>query len=303
MKRLLSFLAVFLFVSTLLFAEGIRERTTTPAEPVSGSSVWKITKDGNIMFLGGSIHILRENDFPLPREFDYALSESDVLVLEANIEQMQEPEIAFYFLAQMFLPGDLLLQDMLDPEIYELLVSVCIDFGLSIDDFVKFKPAIVVTMLTMMSIHEYGFVQEGVDHYFLEKAKDNNIPTVFLESVQSQINLITTMGEGYENEFVLYSILDMENTDESLELLLTDWKTGSAIVSDASLISMKEDWPQIYKSMITDRHDAWLPQIEEFFASGQVHFIIAGLFHMHGPDGLLRTLEDLGYSVEQVIIE
>jgi uncharacterized protein YbaP (TraB family) len=57
---------------------------------------------------------------------------------------------------------------------------------------------------------------------------------------------------------------------------------------------MKQDWPAIYKTLVSDRNTAWMPQIEEFLAGGQVHFVVVGLLHLHGPDGLLRQLEDLG---------
>jgi len=302
MKNLLSFITVFLLATTSLFAEGIRERAVEPAPAAQGSSVWKVTKDGNIMFLAGSIHILREQYWPLPQEYNYAFSMSEVLVLEADTEQMTDPEIGMQLAMQMLLPGDLMLHDVLDAETYELLSITCSNYGLPIESLAKFKPAMIVTILTVMEIQGYGFDQQGVDDYFLGKARANNRPVVFLESVESQIDMLITMGEGYENEYVRYSLMDIENTEDSLDSLLADWKTGSSFASEESLFAMKEGWPQIYKSLITDRHDLWLPQIEKFIASEHVHFVMAGLLHMHGPDGLLKVLADLGYRVEQVVI-
>ena len=303
MKRLLSILTVFLLVSTSLFAEGIREREPAPVNSQQGSSVWKITKDGKFMFLGGSVHILREDDLPLPREFNYAFSNSEVLVLEADTEQLQDPETALYFLTQMYLPGNLTLQDVLDAETYELLSFVCSDYGIPIESVSHFKPALVITMLAMLDMEDHGFDQQGVDDYFQGKARANNKPVVFMEPVEAQITMLVTMGEGYENDFVRYSLMDMDSSHDDMDTLMNDWKTGNSSSSEETLLSMKEEWPKIYKSLITDRHDAWLPQIEEFISSGKVHFVVAGLLHMHGPDGLLKVLKDLGYGVEQVVVE
>jgi uncharacterized protein YbaP (TraB family) len=62
---------------------------------------------------------------------------------------------------------------------------------------------------------------------------------------------------------------------------------------------MKEEWPEMYKSMVFDRNAAWMPQIEEYLSTGAVPFIVVGAAHLHGPDGLLIQLKNLGYTVEQ----
>ena len=36
------------------------------------SSVWKAQKDGNTVYLGGTIHVLSKGDYPLPDAFDQA---------------------------------------------------------------------------------------------------------------------------------------------------------------------------------------------------------------------------------------
>ena len=44
----------------------------------SQSSVWKIGKNGNTLYLGGSIHLLRAEDYPLPQEFDATFAKSEL---------------------------------------------------------------------------------------------------------------------------------------------------------------------------------------------------------------------------------
>jgi uncharacterized protein YbaP (TraB family) len=43
-----------------------------------------------------------------------------------------------------------------------------------------------------------------------------------------------------------------------------------------------------------------MPLLEGYFTTGTVEFVIAGLLHLHGPDGLLRQLENIGCVIEQV---
>jgi len=300
MKRITPFLCALIFTLALFFfpaSPPLRAHSQVPAEP--GSAVWKISKGSNTLFLGGSIHILRQEDFPLPKEFDLAFAQSAILVLEADIEQMSNPNIVQYLTSQMLLPGGQTLRSILDTETYELIAAALIEYGIPIGVLSNFKPSMVMSMLSILQMQKFGFVQQGVDMYFLEKARRENKPVKFLETVQSQIDALTSMGDGYESDFVRYSMQDMANTEAMLDRLLAEWRRGDGSFSEITLTGMKEQWPKIYKALITDRHDAWMPQIKEFLASGTTYFVIAGLLHMHGQDGLLRLLEDSGYNVVQ----
>jgi len=316
MKRIILLFNLALFITTNLFSAGIREERNSQREAHSagnftgystptdtGSSVWKVSKDGNALFLGGSIHILRAKDFPLPKEYDYAFSKSEIQVLEADIEQMNDPKVMQYLLSQMLLPEGVSIHSLLEPEVYDHLTEACAKYKIPIYNVAQIKPSMVVNMLSMMQIEELGFQEKGIDDYFQEKAKKEKKPVIFLESLQTQIDMLTSLGEGYENEYVSYSLMDMEHTAEALEIMIFEWRFGQSAANEEILIEMRDEWPKMYKALITSRHDAWIPQIKNFIASGKVHFVVVGLLHMHGPDGLRRQLEKSGYTVEQVVIE
>jgi len=304
MKRLISIFSIILFsvFSFPLFASGILDSQVSAvrAPEEGGTSVWKITKDGNTMFLAGSVHVLRESDFPLPEEFEYAFSRSEILVLEADIDQVDTMEVMGYLLRKIFLPDGETLKTLLDPEVFELLAAKCGEYGLPIGSVLKMRPAMVVNMLTVLQIQKFGFVQQGVDEYFYTKAKEESMPVYFLESVETQIDMLLEMGEGYDSEYVLYSLSDMEDLESEIDELVSEWRNGISGMTVKSLVELKVNWPYLYRSMVLDRHDIWLPQIRRFLASGQIYFIVAGLAHMHGPDGLIWYLENSGCTVEKI---
>jgi uncharacterized protein YbaP (TraB family) len=243
---------------------------------------------------------LRAEDFPLPPEFDRVFSQSAALVLEADIEQMENESVAQYLAAQMFLLGDTTLETLLDSDVYNLLNAKCEEYGFSIEgDVSKLKPSMVFSVLSVMQMQKEGFVQQGVDVYYLQKAKKAGKPIEFLETVQTQIDMIVTMGDGYENDFVKYSLYDMDSTENELAAIVSEWKNGGSSATEKTLLEMREQWPVIYKTLMSDRNAAWLPQINGYLASGSPVFIITGLAHLHGPDGLLRQLADAGCIVER----
>jgi uncharacterized protein YbaP (TraB family) len=294
MKRIISFFAI------LLVLAGLSSCATSPSSATSGSPVWKISGNGNTLFLGGSVHILRSDDFPLPKAFDRAFSKSSLLVLEADIAQMSDVNVVKYLASKMYLPEGQTLKTILDPDIYDMLKLECAKYGLPIDVFSQFKPSMVLNILNVLQVQKFGFEEEGVDSFFQNRAKKAKKPVYFLETVEFQIDMLVSMGEGYENDFVRYSLEDLASTDDSLAELVTEWKTGGSEITEASLIEMKEEWPELYKSMVEDRNNAWIPQIKEYLASGKIAFIVVGAAHLYGPDGLLIQLENSGYIVEQL---
>ena len=264
-----------------------------------GSSVWKISRNGNSILLGGSMHLLRDEDFPLPQEFDMAFEQSSALVVEADVEQMEDENVKQYLMTQMFLGEGQTLESLLNSDTYKILSAVTGDFGIPIENFSNVKPSMVMMILTSLQMQALGFSQEGIDSYLLRKADKENKPFYFFETVEQQINMLVSMGEGYENEYVRYSLLDMENTEAYLKTILDDWKTGESAITEKILKEMKEDWPLIYKTLIADRNNEWIPQIEGLLDSGTAYFIVVGLAHIHGSDGLMRALEDHGCTIEQ----
>jgi uncharacterized protein YbaP (TraB family) len=293
MKRRIAFCVLFFVLA------GAFSQTPAPPRRQTGSSVWRVSRDSYHLFLGGSVHILRDRDFPLPAEFDRAFAQSAVLVLEADTGQMENEEVAAYLLSQMMLPDNKTLRSILDPDTYRLLAAACTEYGFSINDVIRFKPSMIIAVLSILQIQRFGFVEQGVDDHYLERARKENKTVQFLETVEFQINALVSMGDGNENDYVRYSLQDMENTEDSIATMVAEWKKGGISNSEESLTEMRKDWPAIYQSLVTERNNAWMPQIEDFLSGGQVHFVVVGLLHLHGPDGLLRQLENLGYTVEQ----
>ena len=60
---------------------------------------------------------------------------------------------------------------------------------------------------------------------------------------------------------------------------------------------MQEQMPQLYKLMLVERNQRWLPQLERLFASPGVELVVVGSAHLTGPDGLISQLIARGYRV------
>jgi uncharacterized protein YbaP (TraB family) len=50
----------------------------------SETSLWKISNGKNTLYLGGTVHILRESDYPLPEAFNDVFEKSNIIVFESS---------------------------------------------------------------------------------------------------------------------------------------------------------------------------------------------------------------------------
>jgi len=64
--------------------------------------------------------------------------------------------------------------------------------------------------------------------------------------------------------------------------------------------SMRSNFPDMYKLLLTDRNNRWLIKIEEMFNSKEIEFVLVGALHLANDDGLIKSLDDAGYTIEQL---
>lgn len=264
------------------------------------TSVWKVTGKGTTMYLGGTVHLLRASDFPLPAQFDSAYAHSAAIVLETNADELQKPEVAQKMMQKMMLTDGKTLKTVLSDTSYKALEKLCASMGLPIANLATLKPSMVILVATAMKLQQMGFSTDGVDKTFATKAKNDGKKTLFLETIDQQIDFIANMGLGKENELVMQSLDDLEKTEKEFPALVNAWRTGSdkEMSKDADL--MKKDYPDIYKSLLVDRNNNWLPIIESYLATPETEFVLVGSLHLYTPDGVVKMLKDKGYKVEQM---
>jgi uncharacterized protein YbaP (TraB family) len=267
---------------------------------LSKASVWKISKDGNSLFLGGSVHLLRAQDLPMPAAFDDAYDQAATLVLEADVDRMSDPAMLQYQEDALTLPEGQTLQTVLEEAVYQRL-ETAIGGPAALGAISRYKPSVVINSLQLAYLQAFGFTEDGADFYYLAKAKEDDKARDFLEDITVQIDMLSSMAEGSENEYVSAALDEILFYANGVDALVSEWKAGTAALLEASLDAQKATWPAIHQTTVVDRNTAWLPKIEEYLTTEPVEFVIVGLAHVHGEDGLLIQLQDKGYAIEQLV--
>lgn len=273
-------------------------------QTLAQTSVWKVSKDGSDVYIGGTVHLLRQQDFPLPRAYADAYDVSDRLYFETDIGAMSDVGLQQRMLQQLTYQDGRNLSTVLDAESFAALTEYLSATGLPVAMVQSFKPGLLVSTLSVLEFQKLGFTPQGVDAYFYNRALGEGKPRGQLESIDEQIAMLAAMGEGYESEFVLYSIQDFKELPSAMERMLTAWREGDVDGLYAEFVApMLEQAPDLYDSLLVRRNNNWVPQIESMFTEDGTEFVLVGAAHLAGEHGVVQQLEARGYTVVQLGLE
>jgi len=265
------------------------------------TSVWSVRSGDNVIYLGGTVHLLRPADYPLPGEFEEAYQASSELYFETDIASMSDLSVQAQMLQQLTYGDDESLSSILSDEAYAALSAYTATAGLPIAMLNKFKPGLLISTLQILVFQSMGFTPQGVDAFFHTQAVGDGKAEGQLETVQEQIGFIAAMGEGNESEFILLSLKDLAETGDVMEDMIGAWRSGDAEgLSELFVEEMKVEAPALYDTLLLQRNLKWVPQIDSMLQDADTEFVLVGAAHLVGENGLLDLLSQKGYEINQL---
>mgnify|MGYP006428380579 FL=1 len=265
------------------------------------TSVWSVRSGDNVIYLGGTVHLLRPADYPLPGEFEEAYQASSELYFETDIASMSDLSVQAQMLQQLTYGDDKSLSSILSDEAYAALSIYTATAGLPIAMLNKFKPGLLISTLQILVFQSMGFTPQGVDAFFHTRAVGDGKAEGQLETVQEQIGFIAAMGEGNESEFILLSLKDLAETGDVMEDMIGAWRSGDAEgLSELFVEEMKVEAPALYDTLLLQRNLKWVPQIDSMLQDADTEFVLVGAAHIVGENGLLDLLSQKGYEINQL---
>jgi len=268
------------------------------------SPVFKITKGDNHLYIGGTIHLLSPNDYPLPDGFTEAFDASDRVFFETDTSKMSSPTNQVKIASIMTFQNGETLQSSLNQETYSSLERFLTERQIPIASFNRFTPAAVSLTVTLLEIQRLGLgnPESGVDKFYENKAKAAEVPVSYLESVEEQISFLNSFNSLEPNLIINSSLNDLDSLQNNWKLTLAAWRAGNFgdLSSYLNVEQLKEQFPSIFKVLLTDRNNRWMAQIKPMLESSEVELILVGALHLVEDNGLIKQLQKLGYKVEQL---
>jgi uncharacterized protein YbaP (TraB family) len=276
-----------------------------PAQQASTSArtrhpLWVVQGKKCSVALLGSVHLLKAEDYPLPAVMEDAFTNSAIVAFETDIGGLENTDTRMRILTKGRLPDGETLASQLSPAVFSQFTNHLAQTGMDQAIFDQLKPSLAALTLVVLEIQKLGFdPQIGIDRHFFKAAKRDGKQIVPLETVDFQISLITDLSKD-ENELLMKVTLeDIDKTKKEFRELIAAWKTGDAGTLERMLNEASKQAPAIYKRMVTDRNQRWLPQVETWLGGEKNVIVIVGAGHLVGEEGVVELLRKKGWKITQ----
>ena len=272
--------------------------------------LWKVSDEDNHLYLLGSFHLLKPEDYPLAPEVEAAFADAETLVFEIAPQEMASPALATKMLQAALRTGGTLnddlppktqkkLQEWVDANQTQLMAM-----GMHSVILQRMEPWYVSLLVTIAGMHNYGLQAEhGLDAHFSQTALAANKPSTGLETGDQQIEFLDGMGVSAQAQLLDEALTQFNQNGKEVEKLHSAWRNGDVdTLWNEMALEMKRQYPELYARMNATRNDAWLPKLEQRLSAPGTDdtMVIVGALHLLGSDGLVEKLRAKGYRVERI---
>jgi uncharacterized protein YbaP (TraB family) len=294
-SKLLVIFSVFILVSLVASSQDIFSQSQK-------NFLWRVGSGTNTVYLMGSLHFFRKEIYPLNKRIETAFDQANILVVEANVNDITKIDIQKLVDSALYLDLETL-EKHVSTETYELIKKESGRLGLPLEMINRQKPWFLALVLESLELLKLGFDPNyGIDKYFLSKAAGKK-KILELESLDYQISLLSNLSDKDQELFLLYTLRDLNILEQELGKLTQAWISGDTKSMESILtrsISEDKGLSSIFEKLIYERNKKMVLKIEDFLRTKETYFVIVGAGHLVGDQGVIEILKGKGYLVEQL---
>jgi uncharacterized protein YbaP (TraB family) len=267
----------------------------------AASPVWAVRGAHNTVYLAGSIHMLPADDAALPAAFDHAYGDSSKLVMELDLGKLDPLEAMMWMMDHSALPSGTNLREVLGEKRYGRVSAAATSLGLSMTGLDGQAPWVVGIEITDLAYTHEGFdPEQGVEEQLVRRAQADGKPTAGLETLPEELGGLIALSRDDQVRMLDQTVDELKDLKSELREVTGAWRHGDAARLAALLSSEYSAFPSLYKPLVTDRNQRWLPQVEELLKARENTLVVVGALHLVGQGGLLELLRNKGYVVTQL---
>jgi uncharacterized protein YbaP (TraB family) len=271
---------------------------TETGHPVT---MWKVTGASNSVYLLGSIHLLRAEDYPLPTAFDAAYSDADVLIMEVDMDDINPFAAQTTLTTYGVLQDDRTLRDLMGEELYEQAKTAADAVDMPLDMLSKTEPWYAAMTVEIMMLDRIGFNPTlGIEMYMLSKAQDDGKRIDGFETIEEQIQFLDGMSLQAQRDMLISTLKDGAKLAEMMDELIDAWRHGDVAHLESGMLEDLQDHKELNQALVVDRNNRWVERIEALLDDDDNYLIVVGALHLIGHDGVPNQLEHSGYDVRQL---
>jgi uncharacterized protein YbaP (TraB family) len=267
--------------------------------------LFRVSRDGRVAYLFGTVHVGMRGFYPLPPEVGRALGGANRIVVELDT-RANDAFLRALERHGRYAPGDDIRRHLSAPTVRSLTAAMH-GLGISVASMAAYKPWLVANLLLSAELERKGYRRsDGVEQALLAHAQQHGVKVRQLESAEYQLALYDSMDEA-QSERYLKEALDGLADGRALrtaQAVVEAWSSGDVHALDVALQDSTAG-PGVMaeftrRVLLERRNPEMADRIERLMRGDSVTFVGVGLLHLLGANGLPQLLAQRGYLVERV---
>ena len=244
-------------------------------------------------YIYGTIHIMPKKQFAISEAITTALKECESLVMEVDINMDLKTKIDAA--QRSLLPDGKTIADITSAENAQKIRQFCMDsLHWKESKYVRMS-RLTPFFLTSIILQDLIGKSKSFEVELNKLAEKNKMTTLGLETIQMQMDLVNDVP--YEEQIkLLLEGLTTDNSEYNTMLncyLKQDLNKLGELMNDAELS------PEFNANFLVKRNQNWIPQISKMVQEKPI-FIAVGAGHLPGEQGVLKLLQEAGYTVSPI---
>ncbi len=274
-----------------------------PLAAADGSltSAWLAEGTSNRVYLFGSVHLLRESDYPLPAVVDEAYADAETIVMEIDMDDL-DPVATQALVSELgMLPDGESLADQMGSEMYARAEEAAAAIDIPIDMLQQSEPWLAAMTVEQMLLFRMGFnPMLGVEMFLTEQARNDGKPIEGFETVEEQLQFLDGLSLTAQREMLLQTLLDSAELQDIMDETIEAWRKGDTAFIEETMLADMQQYEELNKVIVVDRNHRWTDAIEAMLDDEDDYLIVVGTLHLVGEDGVPRLLEERGVRIRQL---
>lgn len=281
----------------LIMAAGSAAPQTT-GHPIS---MWQINGASNRIYLLGSVHVLRQQDHPIPTAIDKAYEDAEILIMEVDVDDLDPIEMAGMVNELGVIKDGGTLQEIMGPSLYDEAADYASQLDIPFLMLAQTEPWLAAITIEQMMLLRIGFNPEyGIEFHLSAKAAEDNKEILGLESVREQLEFLDKLSLSAQRSLLIQTLRESLNIEENLDLLINAWRHGDIDFLEENLLVEMQQYPELYRTLVVDRNEAWVERIRNLIGEQDNYLIVVGTLHLVGDDGVPALLSEIGITTDQL---
>jgi uncharacterized protein YbaP (TraB family) len=271
---------------------------TAGADPAA----WRMTGAGRgEITLLGSMHVLREADYPLPASVDRLFERADALVMELDLDSVSPAEQQATILRAATLAPGTALRDVVDASVYALTERRTRELGIDLKLLEHFEPWFLSVAILDQGMRKFGFEGElGVEQYLLRKSRAAGKEIIGLETLAMQIGIFDALPPASQQAMLEQTLNEIDEAETTMVDMAAAWRDGRLDVLSEGLLADFDDFPGLYEALVEKRNAEWVKSLEGLARNGKRYLVVVGALHLVGRDNVIDMLKARGHAVARL---